>query len=327
MEGREMSVTSLMTLDEAKERIRVHDLWREFGYDGEPKKQCRCPFHEDRSPSFSVFDDGRAWKCFTGCGEGDAIDFLAKAKGISNEDACREFLKLAGGYREPIRHERPKQTLRQARIELPTGAPWDREIAQRVADSRALRITSVEFPALWLGTLTFGQVCDHDCWILSDATRKCAEARRIDGKPFPAIGALSERKAHTLAGSSKSWPVGLLPPAFEEPWLKQHVHKIILVEGGPDYLAACQIIAAQDINILPVAMLGAKLSIAFGAMPYFAERQTVIVAHPDESGREAGIRWAQQIKGAGGQVELVQGDNDLNDAVSAGDITNAIELF
>ena len=42
---------------------------------------------------------------------------------------------------------------------------------------------------------------------------------------------------------------------------QKHVHKILLVEGGPDYLAACQLIGEQDENVLPVAMLG-------GAWPF-----------------------------------------------------------
>ena len=73
-----------LTLTEAKERVLIEHLWREFGYDGEPKKTCFCPFHENtRTPAFSVFDDGKAWKCFAGCGEGSVIDFLIKAKGLS----------------------------------------------------------------------------------------------------------------------------------------------------------------------------------------------------------------------------------------------------
>jgi hypothetical protein len=43
-----------------------------------------------------VFDDGRAWKCHTGCGEGSVIDFFVKAKGISEEEACKEILRRAG---------------------------------------------------------------------------------------------------------------------------------------------------------------------------------------------------------------------------------------
>ena len=86
-----------MTVAQAKEIYRIPHAWRDCGYEGEPKKQCRCPFHEDRSPSFSMFDDGKAWKCFAGCEEGDAAHFLAKGKGLSNEDACREVIRRAGG--------------------------------------------------------------------------------------------------------------------------------------------------------------------------------------------------------------------------------------
>ena len=76
-----------MTLQEAKECVKIADLWREFGYQGEPQKTCFCPFHENvRTPAFSVFDEGKGWKCHAGCGEGSVIDFLIKAKGIYEEE-------------------------------------------------------------------------------------------------------------------------------------------------------------------------------------------------------------------------------------------------
>ena len=37
-----------ITLQEAKERVTIESLWREFGYQGDPKKTCRCPFHQDQ---------------------------------------------------------------------------------------------------------------------------------------------------------------------------------------------------------------------------------------------------------------------------------------
>ena len=206
-----------LTLQEAKERVRIPELWREFGYEGEPGKNCFCPFHENTlTPAFSIFDAGRKWMCHAGCGAGSVIDFLAKARGISEAEACLEILKRAGGYRE----NRQKRLWQDPyKRELPQAIPWNREIARRIADSRGLSITAVEFAALWLKTVVFAQVCDHDCWILTDASQQCAEARRIDAKPFPAIGTLAERKSHSLRGSSKSWPVGILPLGFEEPWL------------------------------------------------------------------------------------------------------------
>jgi hypothetical protein len=323
-----MGVATSITIEEAKDRIRIPDLWRFYGYPGEPKKVCKCIFHDDRNPSLSVYNDGRDWKCHAGCGGGDVIDFIAKAKGISNEEACRELIRLAGGHRESVRCERSKPEQKPTRVELPEDLPYSKELAQRVADSRGLRITSVEFAAIWLETVSFARVCGFDCWILYDRTRRCVEARRIDREFFPADGDNGERKVHTLRGSNKSCPVGLFPPAFEEPWLKENVHKILLVEGGPDYLGACQIIAAQDVNILPVAMLGASASITAGALPYFAGRETVIAAHPDKQGVAAATRWAQQIQGAGGSVRAKRlKGGDLNEIVTQGATLDDLGLF
>jgi hypothetical protein len=46
-----------------------------------------CPFHNERTPSFYVYDDTRAYHCF-GCGaHGDAMDWLQRARGLSLSDA------------------------------------------------------------------------------------------------------------------------------------------------------------------------------------------------------------------------------------------------
>lgn len=80
----------------AKARLRIPELWRLLCLPGEPGKSCRCPWRNDHNPSFSIFDDGTRWKDH-GTGEhGDAIDFLAQARDLSNADAIREFKRLAG---------------------------------------------------------------------------------------------------------------------------------------------------------------------------------------------------------------------------------------
>lgn len=53
-----------------------------------------CPFHKDRSPSFYIYDGGRRWICFAGCGEGDVLDFVQKQYGGSLRDAAE---RLYGG--------------------------------------------------------------------------------------------------------------------------------------------------------------------------------------------------------------------------------------
>lgn len=43
-----------------------------------------CPFHADRSPSFTIYADDRRWHCF-GCGKsGDVIDFVREAYNLRN---------------------------------------------------------------------------------------------------------------------------------------------------------------------------------------------------------------------------------------------------
>ena len=128
-----------MTLQEAKERVTIADLWREFGYDGEPRKMCFCPFHENtRTPAFSVFDDGKAWKCHAGCGEGSVIDFIARAKGLSDEDACIEIIKRAEGTSGLPRRGHAMRP-EPHKLQIPPAIPYTQELAQRVADSRGLQ--------------------------------------------------------------------------------------------------------------------------------------------------------------------------------------------
>ena len=320
-------------LQAAKDRLTIPELWAMLGLPGKPGRSCRSPFREDRNPSFSIYDDGRKWKDHGSDGGGDAVDFLARALNLSNENACRKLIELAGVIphiphfprREEGRADSAKESIH---LELPLLLPYSKELAQRVADSRGLRVTAIEFAALWLRTLLFGLVCDQECWILTDASRRCAEARRIDRKPYPAIGTLGERKSHSLRGFSKSWPEGILPPGFEEPWLIGHCHKLLLVEGGPDYLAACQLIAESAENVLPVAMLGAGATICQDALRYFKDRHVTVCAQPDEAGGAAAMRWGQQIKAAGGIVRLVQlKKGDLCDIVAAGATHNDLRLF
>jgi DNA primase len=48
-----------------------------------------CPFHDDRSPSFTIYDDDRRYQCF-GCGaHGDALDFVRQIEGVGLVDAIR----------------------------------------------------------------------------------------------------------------------------------------------------------------------------------------------------------------------------------------------
>jgi DNA primase len=54
---------------------------------GNEMKAC-CPFHADRSPSFTIFNGGQRYHCF-GCGaSGDVLDFIQRAHGVSLREAA-----------------------------------------------------------------------------------------------------------------------------------------------------------------------------------------------------------------------------------------------
>jgi DNA primase len=62
---------------------------------GREWKAC-CPFHQEKTPSFTVSDEKGFFHCF-GCGaHGDAISYLVEAQGLSFMDAVKELADAAG---------------------------------------------------------------------------------------------------------------------------------------------------------------------------------------------------------------------------------------
>src|SRR5215208_5648934 len=80
---------------------------------GREWKAC-CPFHNEKTPSFTVNDDKGFYHCF-GCGaHGDAIRFLTDQRGMPFMDAVKELAGTAG-------------------MEVPAPDPQAKERADRVA--------------------------------------------------------------------------------------------------------------------------------------------------------------------------------------------------
>ena len=80
---------------------------------GREFKAC-CPFHNEKTPSFTVNDDKHFYHCF-GCGaHGDAIRFLTDHRGLPFMDAVKELAAKAG-------------------MEVPAPDPQSRERAERAS--------------------------------------------------------------------------------------------------------------------------------------------------------------------------------------------------
>src|SRR4029077_11856792 len=67
--------------------------------------QARCPFHQERTPSFSVNREMGVFKCF-GCGVGgDVFKFVMLTEGLSYPEAIRKLAARVGITIEEQRSE------------------------------------------------------------------------------------------------------------------------------------------------------------------------------------------------------------------------------
>ncbi len=71
------------TIHQIKDRVTVTDVMSKYGFETNRKGFMKCPFHSEKTPSFSVYADGKKFYCF-GCGEsGSCIDFVMKLFSIN----------------------------------------------------------------------------------------------------------------------------------------------------------------------------------------------------------------------------------------------------
>ena len=94
-----MSSFDQSILAEIRARIDLIDLVEEYGVElrrvGNSAKAC-CPFHTEKTPSFTVNSDRGRYKCF-GCGEaGDAFTFVMKFEGIPFAESVRKLAQRTG---------------------------------------------------------------------------------------------------------------------------------------------------------------------------------------------------------------------------------------
>jgi hypothetical protein len=320
---------------QAKERLSIPELLRRLGHPIVKAGSCHVPWREDRKPSGSIYDDGERFKDF-GTGEDfDAIDVLQKMTGRSRPDAIDTFLRMAGNITvsDYSANVLPRKAsgfgFRPNLSAFDTGSPNDIE---KVAISRKIDAKAVAL-AIDMGCLLFGRVCGRPSWILTDISGRCAEARRIDGKLFPAFRAkgleLGERKAHTIRGSQKNWPVGILPALG----YRNKFNVVALIEGGPDFLAALHFALSQNrTNIQPVAILGrgqAKHGFHPDSLELLRGRRIRIFPHhdSDNGGLGKAVVWARQLEALGCEVDLFRLDNlEKADGSPIKDLNDAIEI-
>ena len=293
-----------------------------------------CPLHQERKgAAFSISKIGEhwLWNCNGACNVGgDEVTLIERHLHLPRWGAMRQYASLCG--MNASLYEERQDSERAPGVSFPE----DLRTGSRSELEEVAALRNVDFWAVATmqqnQVLRFGTVCGEACWIVTDASGLCAEARRKDGRPFPARGNLGQRKAHTLAGSKKTWPVGLLLPAD----LTACFRRILWVEGSGDLVAAYHF-ALRAGNWLPVAFLGAGLKrLHPEAEALLGGRQIRLVPHADPSGKAAARNWAALLRKAGCTVDgfnlqgLQQRNGapvkDLNDATNLADAdTHALD--
>jgi len=101
-------------LDEIRARVPISDLvGRRVALTRRGREHVGlCPFHKEKTPSFTVSDDKGFFHCF-GCGaHGDVIGFAMRADNLPFPEAVEQLAKAAG-------------------IEMPARRPEDRQAAKK----------------------------------------------------------------------------------------------------------------------------------------------------------------------------------------------------
>jgi hypothetical protein len=316
----------------AKERVRVADAWRLLNLPHPPRAGNICvksPFRPEKSASFSIFEDGRAFKDHADdTAKGDVISFIRIAAHCDYAEARRLLLGWAGDH-APIGHRKHTGAivgLRKAAALVvpppppppppPPTNPWedvDGSVkfdplnhthpilpgmmgAIAIAASRRLPVSSTA--RLAEAGILRNMIGSKQRWILVDGPEMprsvvTAEIRNHDRGPF-----WHGAKADSCKGYIKGWPMAL-SLAMQDP-----SQTIILVEGGPDLLAAWALIEHLGRNdCVAVAILGVTIrQLIPDAQRVFAGRRVHIISHRDRDesgeltdGRDAAVKWTDML--------------------------------
>jgi DNA primase len=149
-------MTSRHDLEKIRSRICLSQIiGQRVRLTGKRDKFGLCPFHRERTPSFSVRDDRRFYFCF-GCGErGDVFDWFMRAEGLTFAEAIERARGAAGqpqapaatcGCGAPVPNDNAETARRQAAVR----AIWNasRPIAGTIAEVylREARAVTVKLP-------------------------------------------------------------------------------------------------------------------------------------------------------------------------------------
>ena len=287
--------TSLVDLAGAHTALK----WSGGGWQG------LCPFHRERTPSFTIFADGGRYHCF-GCGaSGDVFDFVQAVEGVGLIDAAH---KLASGS-PPLKTVRPVSTIREP----------DQDAARKAAKAKA--IWNAAIPAA--GTIAEAYLASRGITMPIPPAIRYAFPCIQDGREWPMLVAGIEDANGALIGIQRTFLAkdGQGKAPIPKPKLSlgsirggaircdDPDRTLILTEGLEDALSAMQLF-----GIAAWAAAGAGM-LASMRLP-FSIRSVIIARDNDPAGERAAQAAARAFSLQGREVRIIQpmdGCKDFND--------------
>lgn len=172
-------------IQEVKQRA---DIVRVAEYFGIKKKQC-CPFHKEKTPSFSISQSKQIFKCF-GCGEGgDCITLVSKLLNINAYEGAKHISNILGlgidfGRQTSSNEINRYKQVQQAKQRFKN---WHNKTLQMLCDylhslKGIERLKQQEMIEYYIDLLIFGTEEDR-LWFKKTEERWCKEIeRRIGAK-------------------------------------------------------------------------------------------------------------------------------------------------
>ena len=85
-----MAYISPKIIAEIKSRNRLEDVLRSYGVELDSRNKALCPFHKEKTPSFSVKPEEQIFTCFGKCNfTGDVFTFVERKEGVSRLEAIK----------------------------------------------------------------------------------------------------------------------------------------------------------------------------------------------------------------------------------------------
>lgn len=106
----------LMEISDIKQQLSILTVLSHYNLTPDSNNRLKCPFHQDKSPSFQVYPKTGTWTCFSGscrAGSGDQIEFIERREGISKHEAILRAKELLGHNNTPVAPPKATEALSQ----------------------------------------------------------------------------------------------------------------------------------------------------------------------------------------------------------------------